>query len=183
MILSFKQYILESTRHGSYAGTSKWEEWLSNLVQWASGTFDIARDSEDERVTIHIQLGNSKHRIVINPENSMLYYNYQPIKRLDNSTEAGRVEPFIIAYVTIAMAIMNSKKYYLPDSFNRQLTSIYWRGEPDELVRVFMEIDASLQERGDAPLDRELLTVLMQPLGLSPEEASDYRVLIDLGLL
>jgi hypothetical protein len=184
MILSFNQYLLESTRHGSDAGASKWEGWLSNLVQWAGGTFNIARAHDEVYITINIQLDKNKYNIVIDPRKSMLYVNYQPIKRLDLSTEAGKIEPFIIGYVMMAMVIIGSKQYDIFDNFNRQLQSIYWSGgEPEKLVSVFMEIDARLQERGAAPLDRGLLPVLMQPLELSPEEASDYAVLIDLGLL
>ena len=67
--------------------------------------------------------------------------------------------------------------------FYREVESAYINGDPEALIRVVHSINQDVAEQGLPLLTDELLPTLMEPFGSSPEEVSDYRVLLDLGLI
>jgi hypothetical protein len=193
MIMSFNQYLHESGHEssqdklGSMLSKLPWANWLSGLIHKIGGTVNIDT-RESARGMVHI---------IIKLDRVNISFNTIMVSGYDTESSPGDLfrkgyadmsdldKKFLHIYSVRAVEALASGKFTSKNRgrFYRAVESAYINGDPEALIRVLHSINQDVAEQGLPLLTDELLPTLMEPFGLSPEEVSDYRVLLDLGLI
>lgn len=189
MILSFNQYLHESSQDqlGSMIAKLPWANWLGGLIHKIGGTMSIdTQASAHGLLRVIIKLGRFNiHRSAIGISRYAVDSSPEELfrKAYEDSPEIEKQLRHI--YSVRAVEALASGRFTSKNRgrFYRDLESAYINGSPEALIQTVHQINQDVAEQGLPILTNKLLPTLMEPFGLSPEEESDYRVLLDLGLI